>query len=412
MSKPNQHKPIRYDKKPAEQKPIQPSPTPHAAGRASVKAVTYGIKDGMATLVFNAMDTLFFRESRPMEATGELQSVFPPSMRTLAGAVRTLIGESTDVDWQGYRADKAHPLRQIIGYNDDLGGLSFQGVWLALNGERLYPAPLHLLKKDAKIYPLQLDKARVWCDLGKQVRLPKLPDDAQAKGSKPLEHTWLTEDGLARVLAGETPDACQIKPAHELFGRESRLGIGRDNTKRSVIEGLLYQTEHIRPQEDLTLEIDAVGLPENMPLQAVARLGGEGRSARLCAVQKTPSLPAGKVGRHIAVYLLTPLLMTEGACLGFTREERTEQTVWTGSLNGIELELHGAVTGKALRSGGWDMANKCPRPVTSFIPAGSVFFCSVLGDTQTAYNALHNQQIGEQTEYGYGHLAVGHWDNR
>lgn len=421
MSKPNKHKPIRYDKKSASQNSAQQSghqsgqkqAIPKSAPNTSVKAASpeqYGLKDGKATLVFNATDTLFFRESRPMEAMGELQSVFPPQMRTLAGAVRTLIGEGTDVDWQDYQANAAHPLRQTIGYNDDLGGLSMQGVWMALDGERLYPAPLHLLKKDEQIYPLQLDKARVWCDLGRQVRLPKLPEDDQAKGSKPLENTWLTRDGLARVLAGKKPDANHIKTAHELFKRESRLGIGRENSTRSVIEGLLYQTEHIRPHADLTLEVDAAGLPENLPHQAIARLGGEGRSVRLSVQQKNHHLPeCGGVGHQIALYLLTPLFMPEGAWLGFTREERAEQTVWTGSLNGIELELHGAVTGKVLRSGGWDMAKKCPRPVTSFVPAGSVFFCTVIGDAQTACNALHNQQIGNQSEYGYGHLAVGRW---
>lgn len=108
------------------------------------------------TLQFSAVDTLFFRETRPMESQGELQSVFPPSVRTLAGAVRSWIGEYTNVDWHDFeKKNKAHQkdnsqppheLRKIIGFGDYLGGLKFQGAWLNLNGQRLYPAPLNLMK--------------------------------------------------------------------------------------------------------------------------------------------------------------------------------------------------------------------------------------------------------------------------
>ena len=71
------------------------------------------------------------------------------------------------------------------------------------------------------------------------------------------------------------------------------------------------------------------------------------------------------------------------------------------------------LAGKVQRVGGWDMAANKPRPVKSLVPAGSVFFCSVenSNDVQAAINALHNQRIGDFTEYGYGHLAVGVWDD-
>ena len=78
------------------------------------------------TVSFNAVDTLFFRESRPMESQGELQSVFPPPIRTLAGALRTLIGENAGVNWSHFKA--TDELANIIGYGDDLGQLSLQGA--------------------------------------------------------------------------------------------------------------------------------------------------------------------------------------------------------------------------------------------------------------------------------------------
>lgn len=59
----------------------------------------------VTTLRFTALDTLFFRESRPYETIGgsELGSVFPPPPRTVAGAIRTAIGESLDADWKAFK---------------------------------------------------------------------------------------------------------------------------------------------------------------------------------------------------------------------------------------------------------------------------------------------------------------------
>jgi len=404
MSKNKQHKPIRYDKKPSVQ-PKSIVPVKPVNG-----ATPMGIVAGKATLVFSAADTLFFKESRPMESMGELQSVFPPSVRTLSGAIRSFIGETQGVNWHDYATNPAHPLRQWIGYSDDLGGLRFQGAWLALDGKRLYPAPLHLLKKDQTIYRLALDSKPIWCDIGRHVRLPKLPKD-EARGGKPLENTWITHAGLKTVLEGKTPDEAELISAKTLFSRESRLGIARDNRTRSVIEGLLYQTEHIRPKADLTIELDVSGLPDDLPNRTMLRLGGEGRMAEMIFQQKSHTLPLCKPGTQLALYLLTPLNMPDGFCLGFTREERDHQTVWVGELNGIALELHGAVTGKALREGGWDMAHNRPRPVVSMVPAGSVFFCITAANPQSVLAALHNQHIGNNTEYGYGHLAVGLWND-
>ncbi|HRJ53612.1 MAG TPA: type III-B CRISPR module-associated protein Cmr3 [Candidatus Thiothrix moscowensis] len=421
MSKPNKHKqthkPVHYGKKSQQSppKPVATKPTPE-------KETVQRVLDGRATLVFHATDTLFFRESRPMEALGEAQSVFPPPVRTLAGAVRTLIGEHFDIQWREFdQKQEEHPLAAHIGFGESLGKLRFQGAWLACDGERLYPAPLHLMRKGEKLFQLTLDAKTVRCDWGENVRLPKLPEGDEPKGSKPLENTWLTQAGLEAVLAGEKPSLekstkekpnikTQVYFADDLFEKESRLGIARDNATRSVQKGLLYQTQHIRPQNNLSIELDVEGLPDDMPTQAMIRLGGEGRTASLRVKPADNIVPTASIsGTKFALYLLTPLYGSP--CLDFHRK-KCKPTVWQGTLNGIALTLHGAITGKVQRVGGWDMAADKPRPVKSLIPAGSVFFCSVDdGDIQAAINAFHNQHIGDFTEYGYGHLAVGVWND-
>ena len=422
-----QKKHIHYGKGTPATKVITPTPTKPAEKSSMAAPINF---EEQVTLIFNATDTLFFRESRPMEAMGEAQSVFPPPMRTLAGALRTLIGEHFEVKWHEFNQKKGeHPLTAHIGFGESLGNLRFQGAWLAWGEddkrERLYPAPLHLMKKDDDLFPLELAKETTWCDLGRYVRLPKLPDGDKYKGGKPLENTWLTQAGLEAVLAYKKPSLekpsqekpnikTQVYVAKDLFEQESRLGIARDNATRSVQQGLLYQTQHIRPKAELSIELDVSGLPNNMPSNAIVRLGGEGRTASLSMKQADNTFPQVEINsKKFAIYLLTPLYASP--CLDFKREQCAKQktTLWKGKLKGIALTLHGAITGKVQRVGGWDAAANKPRPVKSLVPAGSVFFCSVDngGDIQSAIDALHNQHIGEFTKYGYGHIAVGVWND-
>lgn len=252
------------------------------------------------------------------------------------------------------------------------------------------------------------------------MRLATFPsDEDRYKGGKALENTWLTAADLNKVLLGEKPDQDSIKKADKLFERESRLGIARDNQRRGVIEGLLYQTEHVRPKADLMVELDVTGLPNDLPSNTVVRLGGEGRPAQIKLAQQTAqsltTIEAAAIKNNkFALYLLTPLPIQPNEILpDFTQQECPEQTVWVGTLNDVKLKLHSAVTGKVLREGGWDMAAHAPRAVTNFIPAGSVFYVELMdGSTaQQALDALHDKHIGTLTEYGFGHVVVGVWND-
>lgn len=51
-----------------------------------------------------------------------------------------------------------------------------------------------------------------------------------------------------------------------------------------------------------------------------------------------------------------------------------------------------------------------PKPLRSFIPAGSVFFCEAEADQEEAVRTLHNSKIGQETEYGFGHILIGKWN--
>lgn len=377
-------------------------------------------------ILFSALDTWFFRESRPHNTIGaaELCSQFPPPARTLAGALRSLVGEQAGADWARYRRNgKDDPLAKIIGYSDDLAPLQIDGPWPVLNGKRLYPAPAFLLKRAGLIHRLAIGSA-LDTDLGR-MRLPVLPKGE--RGAKPLTDHWISETAMANVLAGGTPKAVEIREDNELFHREPRLGIARDNLRRTADEHMLYQTQHLRPRPELAIEIGVRGLdPAYRPHEhSVQRLGGEGRLAALellatpapwvqLAVPTPPTNAAG-----LLLILLTPADLGDHWLPGkFTAEKQNDVQSWRGKIAGIELRLHTAVLGKARREGGWDLTQGkqgAPRPVRSLVPAGSAWYCTLEGgndnDLANAMRVLNGHQIGDENSHrlGRGLLTAGIW---
>ncbi|GJL75018.1 type III-B CRISPR module-associated Cmr3 family protein [Nitrosomonas sp.] len=391
------------------------------------------------TWCFHALDTLFFRESRPMDSIGnsELTSLFPPSARTMIGAIRSVIGECAAINWREYHELKEkHELAQVIGYGDDnLGCLSFEGVWVQKESERLYPAPLNVMRQTCgdreELFLIKIGEKSIQTDIG-HVRLPELQKGRE--GSRTLENIWLTADEYSLILSGGllNPDRWfKLKPvsvhamdSNCLLVEEPRVGIARDNALRNVQQGLLYQTRHVRLTDDVSLCMDISGVPDQYgPTQHyLTRLGGEGRMAAITIKEapeflSLPDLVADSSGVvHFVLYLLTPLLIThKNASVwqplpGFKAPDEGEQAIWEGNLNGIDLKLHTAITGKAHREGGWDMPNHKPKPVKSYIPAGSVFYCTSTVNPREIIEILHGSRIGEEQKLGRGKIAVGVWE--
>ncbi|NEX15493.1 MAG: hypothetical protein C1943_02365 [Halochromatium sp.] len=366
---------------------------------------------------FDPLDTWFFREARGFETSGhnELSSLFPPPARTVAGAIRTLIGEQQGVDWSRFReAPESAALRTLIGDGDTLGQLQQRGPYPLYNGERLYPVPLHLLGKD-DAYRFLEPGDPVSCDLGR-VRLPRIREQAAGPlpGAKPLEGHWLGRDDLQRVLIGEPPQ--QVIKASDLYHVEPRLGIARDNRRRTGQEGLLYQTRHLRPRPGLAIGVETAGLPAaQCPKPGVIRFGGEARPNAVSLYEQPPARLAAPPATHQRLLLMLLTHADFGDAnhgwlpSSFEPSEQNGARVWKGAIKGICLTLECAVLGKAVREGGWDLARQRPRPVRSLVPAGSLYFCTLEADPATAIQTLHGAQVGQDRELGRGELAVGLW---
>lgn len=390
---------------------------------------------------FDPFDTLFFRESRPHGALGgsELGSLFPPPARTLAGAIRFAMGESVGVDWQAFGRGKGQVgglnLNAEIGLGDDMGKLRLGGPWLARwlsedRWERLFPAPRLLLAltkpgdkesgHDARHRKILRTAVGPWVDsdLGR-VRLPSLPREVDVR-PRSLDKTWLTHSGFAKVLQGGIPAASELVELGEHLRGEARLGIARNKQLRTPIEGLLYQTRHVRLPGDLRIEVDLEGVvPRLLVPLPVVRLGGEGRVAAIRRVEEVRGFPAPPMPDPdtygLVLCLLTPADLNGAWLPGKPIEPDLPEgnLTWARRIEGVDLEIHCAILGKPDREGGWDLALRQPRPVRSLVSAGSVWYCTVRrGSLQEAIRRLHGATLGssESQALGRGKLAVALWN--
>ncbi|MEZ5592424.1 MAG: type III-B CRISPR module-associated Cmr3 family protein [Gammaproteobacteria bacterium] len=197
----------------------------------------------------------------------------------------------------------------------------------------------------------------------------------------------------------------------DLFHEEPRLGIARDNARRTVKESLLYQTRHIRLAEGVSVGVGVSGLLDKPLANSVLRFGGEGRPAGIRIAGECPLLSVPAVRSQNIVLLLLTHADFAGTWLPPEFKPIHENGIdcWRGELHGISLTLHSACIGKAVREGGWDLVTRQPRPVTGLVPAGSVYFCTVDGDPEVAVQTLHGSHIGDDLQLGRGELAVGFW---
>lgn len=420
--------------------------------------------------VFKQIDTWFFRESRPHGSFGVnvLSSIFPPPTRTLMGALRSHIGNHyfsqhpSNKDFSWNNLDNLDELNTVIGNSDHLGSFRPRGVFVMQSIEAYdsqlsdstcyYPSPINVcqkihIDKDDKeqnvYFGLTLSAQAYQTDEG-NIRLPSLPDKVDSldkagidmKGAKPLEGAWLSKQGWEKVLEGKVEQLNQderyVRKNEDFIDDEYRLGIQVNSQSRSVIEGQLYQTSHIRLKPTVSLvmplqvniqDLEQVAEPDFLSTPSLLRLGGEGRMASLSVLeagdsrQGLPKAPGNILSeikhdndgnvKQCMLYLLTKLKMSEDSWLpkGFVQTDAG----WKGQIRGIQVTIVSACIGKAQREGGWDAKQHKPRAIESYLPAGSAFFVE-FNDSVTdkdLLDQLHGQSFFEDDEWGEGLMLVG-----
>lgn len=354
---------------------------------------------------FNALDTFFFRDGIPYNA-GEggqagVNGRFPPFMSTLQGAIRTTLAYR-----QGWSPEMPHKWPKELGTPDDLGQLKLKGPYLLKDDQVLFAAPLLFLKQETTgTYTRLFPKDEVLCDLGR-VRLP-VPNKS-LPGAKPPEKEWFTLEGMSSILEGGMPAPGHVRQQSELWHEEYRVGLEIKESTRTAEDKKLYSCRHFRLNHNLSLAVGVDGVPWSWQsdFSQVIRLGGEGRLAVLETSEGDLALPNClelKLENGIlkfVVILITPAY--------YDSAPAAQKAIKQGP-QGVPGRCVSACVGKADQAGGWDMLNRCPRPLQPVIPAGSVWFYEADEDHLEDVYALHGKCLSDKPNYGYGQVLIGRW---
>ncbi len=353
---------------------------------------------------FNPLDTLFFRDGSPFnreELQANVNTIFPPSPTTLAGAIRAAWARAMGWDGKGRGGNWAEYCKERLGAGVTLPEtITFNGPYLFRNNEPVFPVPAHVLgeppldpkkQKPSNLILLAPDR-EMETDLG-TILLPVKPSSDTVEGRKALvSEWWVSACGLRQILLGGPPDKDTLMHQSTLWTIEQRIGNFRKEGRATGLMGL-YTPQHIRLQHGVELAMFASGLPDVAIEKITSRpalTGGEARSCWLTIEEGgiegylQPEPPAGS--RRYTLLALTP-----------TQMESLESV----SIEGRQPVSH--CNQRPLMLGGWD-CNK-PRELRPCLRPGSVFFMETEHDT-TAGKLI---SYGEKTQWGFGRFVTGIW---
>ena len=374
------------------------------------------------TWQFSPMDNWFFRDSKPMNAGESVwsESIFPPTGKTLQGAIRTAILDYKNINYHKFKTD--NETQKLIGGMDNLGLMKLTGPWIQKDDITYYPIPLDIVKnKKTGVYNfLTPSQEALECDLG-MVKMPAIEDS----GYKTIENHFIDKEGMRKLLQGDLEQINNhILPLFTkkigekaLTDKEPKVGLARDYKTRKVIEGMLFAISPVRPRENVTLAISISGLEDKHlpPDNFLQLLGGEGKLAHIKQSSKLShpeaQLTESKDIIKFRMILTTHALMTEKGWLpnNFQKVSTKSGDIWQGVINNIPINIITACIGKPFKMGGWNHMDHKARPLISYVPAGSVYFCETSIKYKDQLQTLHNSKIGDQTEYGFGHVLFGKW---
>ena len=340
------------------------------------------------------VDTLFFRGAEPM-VTGENHHVsilFPPMPSTILGALRTGMLVQNNIPFQDFTADGKTiegTVGELLG-SPDKPGFFLTGLLFSVrqHGSELlfFPAPAHWFapkqeldqikeqnREPIKIsifpsqpLPAKAKKFGLCSSLTKEWYWATARDGQELVS---LEGYWASDTLLKSADSGKAiSELDQLKdlpstekmilPAEAFYVSEGRTGIAR-NSDKTVKEGHLYSTTHIRlyPEVSLKVFVDK-SLEKALSPSGILQLGGEQRVVYYRLEHSPQLLNESTMGKTWLA--LSPV---------------TSKTV-------ARLNPDGIASGKLQRIGGWEMkkgndTNKTRgfhRPMEGWYPAGTVLF--------------------------------------
>jgi CRISPR-associated protein Cmr3 len=354
----------------------------------------------MMQLFLEAVDVWLFRDGKPFDARSDhrARSLFPPYPSVMQGVIRSHHLVVKRVDLRDKQA-----IERTVGTADEIRGLRLRGPFIAKReGDKItryFPVPADVAPDEKGYRPLRVrlrsDDPEVLTSARDELRMLLWPPE-DSKPTKEEHGEWMDETTLLRCLNGHDEKGVNNR---ELFARESRFGIGRNDERRTTEEGALYEVEFIRPCQNVGLWMQVEGY-DGWPDSGLMRIGGEGRGAqfeRLTSPLPWPPFP-GPLPSRFKVYFASPTYFTGG----WKPDEG-----WGKFFDG-KVELQAVALNRYESIGGYDWARNDQKPGRRYVPAGSVYYFSHDSSATLKQDTITDSGI----EIGLGQIIVTEWKER
>jgi CRISPR-associated protein Cmr3 len=357
-------------------------------------------------LFIEPVDVWLFRDGKPFNRGSDhrARSIFPPLPTVMQGVIRTHHIERNG-GIPAYLAGQLWEVMQVVGEPGHLPPDTFRlrGPFLArhirtpgsLHDVDMYfplPADAYSDGETYRAFELCLPDSDVVTDLEHDMLL-SLRQDRESEKQEAVEGgVWLSLQALQEYLARDELPIGRATQGNDLFVRENRFGIGRDDNTRATREGLLYEAEFIRPWQDVGLYVEVEGIGE-WDERGILGIGGEGRCGYYQNAE-APQIqhPIAPDAPRFKIVFLTPAYLEQG-----WQADDWKNLLGTGAV------FKGAAVNRPLTLGGFNQATKEQKPARRYVPAGSVYFFE-------GTPPLHLATITQAgANIGFGQFIIGGW---
>jgi CRISPR-associated protein Cmr3 len=356
----------------------------------------------------DAFDTLFFRDGKPFSFGAETwaDAVFPPAPSVIYGALRgKYFGEHIDKLNQAETDDD--PTKK--GEQPQRPGLILKTVALQNENSLLFPLPLDCVQeKDSQerhVFVLRYQQKIPMSNC--PVATVFVPEKNRIVEHKP---GLLKDNAFQEYLCGQTENLSYDKLS-EYMVSEPKIGIGRENSSHVSQDGMLYRMDMHRlasrmtfgkTPQTLSLFVEFEGI--DLPAEGILRLGGEGKAAHYTLSDATIAAPPQLNGNQFKIYFASPAIFEKGWLPEWINAKTLE-----GNYGNLKVRLETAIIGKPIVIGGFDMKQKAPKTMRRAVPAGSVYYFTLIAGTpQEAVDTFHHRCISDyDPQQGFGLTFVG-----
>jgi len=408
------------------------------------------------------VDTLFFRDAKPMEASSMGGGAQWPSPDRWHVAMRSALvyqwPDRQDFEHQieaRIASAKPRSRKTLGGPSPRFGELLTCGPFPMRDEQLFFPTPLDL-GPSGYAAPF---KNLGFSDLPSGLA----PVNWSGPSTKDRPEPWISTAGLDAYLSGNAKEAAQAtEQAEHLYCAETRPGIAINPFSQTTEDGKFYQAQQLRLREqNLNRKTSKVTLRafarctchrqgHAQATDVIAKLGkqfrllfgGDRRVARAEVRRNWLNVPIVQTqGTRIKWTLITPACFGGGwhpSWIQPTSADQGSATTWQVHLrptllrdqgesrkvwrerkdkqNRIKARLVGALTGKALHVSGWRLdqggGKGAPKPTRLLVPAGSVYYfeADTPEDAQTLAQTLSGRPVSDHLgEKGFGWGVCSSW---